>query len=134
MKVRYSFPRYRGTLVYPEAKERAIQDGLNPDTIKCLDWYISGETIKIELTDDEEFTSSYLYVPGYGLIEKSRLGEWAARRNITIEDDGSLTWPISPAVELGRKGGLSTSEAKVSASRANGKLGGRPKKQIVILD
>jgi hypothetical protein len=33
------------------------------------------------------------------------------------------------AVELGRKGGQSTSAAKVAASRANGKLGGRPRKK-----
>jgi hypothetical protein len=38
------------------------------------------------------------------------------------------------ASELGRRGGQSTSPAKVSASRSNGKLGGRPKKTIVILD
>jgi hypothetical protein len=31
------------------------------------------------------------------------------------------------AVELGRKGGQSTSAAKQAASRANGKLGGRPR-------
>lgn len=32
------------------------------------------------------------------------------------------------AVALGKLGGRSKSEAKVSASRANGKKGGRPKK------
>ena len=32
------------------------------------------------------------------------------------------------AQELGRLGGLKTSEAKARASRENGKLGGRPKK------
>lgn len=32
------------------------------------------------------------------------------------------------AATLGRKGGLSTSEAKQAASRENGKRGGRPKK------
>lgn len=32
------------------------------------------------------------------------------------------------AVSLGRKGGKVTSEAKAAAARANGKLGGRPKK------
>ncbi len=33
------------------------------------------------------------------------------------------------AVALGTKGGKSTSEKKRKASRENGKLGGRPKKQ-----
>lgn len=33
------------------------------------------------------------------------------------------------AQQLGRLGGKSTSEAKAAASRENGKLGGRPKKQ-----
>lgn len=32
------------------------------------------------------------------------------------------------AKQLGRKGGLRTSEAKASAVRENGKLGGRPRK------
>ena len=32
------------------------------------------------------------------------------------------------AVALGRLGGKATSEAKAAAARANGKLGGRPKK------
>jgi len=36
--------------------------------------------------------------------------------------------PRLAAISLGRKGGKSTSEAKKSAVRANGKLGGRPKK------
>jgi hypothetical protein len=38
---------------------------------------------------------------------------------------GSRRWM---AARLGRSGGRSTSEAKVAASRANGKLGGRPRK------
>jgi len=33
------------------------------------------------------------------------------------------------AVALGRKGGQVTSAAKTAASRANGQLGGRPKKK-----
>jgi hypothetical protein len=33
------------------------------------------------------------------------------------------------AQSLGRLGGLAKSKAKAEASRANGKLGGRPKKQ-----
>jgi hypothetical protein len=46
--------------------------------------------------------------------------------------------PVPPAVRryfalVGRQGGLiggkSTSKAKVAASRANGKLGGRPRKE-----
>jgi len=35
----------------------------------------------------------------------------------------------SAAQQLGRLGGLAKSKAKAEASRANGKLGGRPKKQ-----
>ena len=34
------------------------------------------------------------------------------------------------AVELGRKGGQATSEAKSEAARANGAKGGRPKKLV----
>ena len=32
-----------------------------------------------------------------------------------------------PAIELGRLGGLATTEAKIAASRENGKKGGRPR-------
>lgn len=42
-----------------------------------------------------------------------------------------MTKPIdlsAAAAALGRKGGQSTSEAKQAASRANGKRGGRPRK------
>lgn len=35
----------------------------------------------------------------------------------------------SAAAQLGRKGGAANSDAKVAASRANGKRGGRPRKQ-----
>jgi hypothetical protein len=38
---------------------------------------------------------------------------------------GSRRWMAS---RLGRSGGKSRSEAKIAASRANGKLGGRPRK------
>ena len=34
------------------------------------------------------------------------------------------------AQQLGRLGGLARSEAKASAARENGKLGGRPKKKL----
>jgi len=40
---------------------------------------------------------------------------------------GSKTWMAS---RLGRSGGQSTSRAKKAASRANGKLGGRPRKAV----
>jgi uncharacterized protein DUF2442 len=40
---------------------------------------------------------------------------------------GSKTWMAS---RLGEAGGRSRSQAKKAASRANGKLGGRPKKKI----
>lgn len=49
--------------------------------------------------------------------------------NYDVMIDGELTGlPYAPAVELGRKGGRSTSEAKRRASQANGRKGGRPKK------
>jgi hypothetical protein len=41
---------------------------------------------------------------------------------------GSKTWMAS---RLGRIGGQSTSKAKKAASRANGSLGGRPKKTVL---
>jgi general stress protein YciG len=34
------------------------------------------------------------------------------------------------AAAMGRKGGAATSQAKKDAARANGKKGGRPKKQV----
>lgn len=41
---------------------------------------------------------------------------------------GSRRWMAS---RMGQKGGRSRSEAKLAASRANGKLGGRPRKKAV---
>jgi len=38
---------------------------------------------------------------------------------------GSRSWMAS---EIGKRGGASTSEAKVAASKRNGRLGGRPRK------
>jgi hypothetical protein len=34
--------------------------------------------------------------------------------------------------KIGRKGGLASSEAKAAAVRANGKLGGRPRKVVTV--
>lgn len=131
MRVRYSFPRYRGTLLYPEAKERAIKERLNPDNIQCLDWYISGETIKIELTDDSDFLPKYAYVPGHGLIRKDKLPQWAARRNIIIENDGTLTWP-DQEVELQRW--KDSHPQLTSATKMKKSTRGKSRKPIVILD
>lgn len=48
---------------------------------------------------------------------------------LTMEGFGKMTERESNAAKLlGRKGGRSKSEAKVQASRDNGKHGGRPKK------
>lgn len=46
-----------------------------------------------------------------------------------------MTKPIdlsTAAAALGRKGGQSTSEAKQAASRANGKRGGRPRRDNIM--
>jgi hypothetical protein len=48
--------------------------------------------------------------------------------NNTVGIFGSSNWMASG---LGKLGGSSRSEAKASASRNNGKLGGRPKKTAV---
>lgn len=37
--------------------------------------------------------------------------------------------PFAAAAQLGRKGGSATSDAKAAASRANGRKGGRPRKE-----
>ena len=42
---------------------------------------------------------------------------------------GSKRWM---AAELGKVGGKASTEAKVAAARENGKLGGRPKKNVLI--
>lgn len=41
---------------------------------------------------------------------------------------GTKQWMSQLAAEMGRKGGSARSTAKAAASRANGKLGGRPRK------
>jgi hypothetical protein len=41
---------------------------------------------------------------------------------------GSKSWMTNIYSEIGRKGGSKTSPVKARASRANGRLGGRPKK------
>jgi hypothetical protein len=46
--------------------------------------------------------------------------------NLVMGLFGSATW----MQELGRKGGLSTSDKKKAAAQINGKLGGRPKHHI----
>lgn len=51
--------------------------------------------------------------------EKPLLAQW--QRNMPPVD-------INPAATLGRKGGEAKSDAKVAASRENGKKGGRPRK------
>lgn len=49
--------------------------------------------------------------------------------NYDVMVDGEfMGLPYAPAVELGRKGGQATSEAKAKAARKNGRMGGRPRK------
>jgi hypothetical protein len=52
--------------------------------------------------------------------------EMELRKRVLIVD------PQFAAAALGRKGGLSTSEAKKKSSANNGKLGGRPKKKLTL--
>lgn len=68
-----------------------------------------------------------------------------ARTGLTVEEaleiaaeDPILIWIDAPdsyrnpaAVALGRKGGAAKSDAKTAAVRANAKLGGRPKMQVI---
>lgn len=52
---------------------------------------------------------------------------------VFVDDEGNAyNWAeiaeINTAADIGRKGGQQTSEAKKKSSAANGKLGGRPRK------
>ena len=61
------------------------------------------------------------------VIERKDIQRTDSIRLKTVEEAGdSVRWSAS---EMGRKGGSSKSEAKVLASRLNGKKGGRPRKE-----
>lgn len=45
---------------------------------------------------------------------------------------GSKSWMSKVYSEIGRKGGKKTSQAKAKSSKANGRLGGRPKKTSAV--
>ena len=70
----------------------------------------------------EKIDNDAVWLDGVGGLEKQPDGTW----KLTMPDRGI---DKLAAAELGRKGGLSTSEAKKKSSRDNGKLGGRPKKK-----
>jgi len=56
--------------------------------------------------------------------------EFTGPEPVTGWEAGKCDWcsRAKAAATLGRKGGMSKSEAKVKASRENGKKGGRPKR------
>jgi hypothetical protein len=63
---------------------------------------------------------------------------WVSEWIVTGEGDNPHRWQIgfaavnpweTPAAKMGRKGGRSTSAAKQAAARANGRKGGRPRKE-----
>lgn len=69
---------------------------------------------------------SRMSAEGRGNLQNSEL----VAEIISLEDSIGNQWLDArrAAAELGRKGGLSTSDAKKKSSANNGKLGGRPKK------
>lgn len=81
---------------------------LDRKTTEIHDWLASGDT--------------------RGMTLKSALAEWA---EYDADEIAANPWPTPSvaAAALGRKGGQSTSPAKRAASAANGRLGGRPRKQ-----
>jgi hypothetical protein len=71
----------------------------------------------------EKIDTDAVWVNGVGAIERQPDGSW----KLTMPDKG--VDKSAAAAALGAVGGKATSEAKVTASRENGKKGGRPRKQ-----
>lgn len=70
----------------------------------------------------EKIDNDAVWVDGIGGIERQPDGTWIL--SMPDKSDASIA-----AAALGSKGGSVTSDAKAAAARANGRKGGRPKKQ-----
>lgn len=69
----------------------------------------------------EKIDDDYVWLDGVGGLERQSDGTWT----VTAPEQGLAS---SVAADLGRRGGSVTSEAKRQAARANGRKGGRPRK------
>jgi len=81
-----------------------------------------GQPIIVLDTDNKALDITSWILLNYQIV-KATPEELELLKRVLIVD------PRFAAAELGRKGGLATSEAKKKSSRDNGKLGGRPKKK-----
>lgn len=110
-------------------------EGDGPGTIERYEGRM--DALKARLTRErcggDRWATAWIWVrrdePGYDLW--ARLGddltETGDMRIITADEIRPDT--SAAAASLGRKGGAARTERKTAASRANGKLGGRPKAQ-----
>ena len=96
--------------------EKIAQDMTKKEVIECLD---------IIATDMMAGESTLLHANTILSIRHCIMSR-AEKKSDYEETD---FWLSKIAAELGRKGGISKSEAKKKASAENGKKGGRPKKE-----
>jgi hypothetical protein len=83
-----------------------------------------GQPVIVLESDGEALDITSWILLNYQIVE-------ATPKEIELLKRVLIVDPRFAAAALGRKGGSATSSAKQAASRANGKLGGRPRKSAV---
>lgn len=101
------------------------------ETAPIIQHNICGSNLIDENGTPETFDNGWMLGPVPTKNNAKKLAYAIAREyNYDVMVDGEVIGlPYAPAAELGRMGGQSTSTAKQQASRANGRKGGRPRKQ-----